>query len=126
VDDHRELMQVMGDLRRAADAGDDLGGLLDRLSALLARHTEREESGLFHVLHQVDIPEQYVGLFRHDHAHFDDLVRAAREDPAAAGALLDALDAHMAREEDDMFPAARQLLGPADWDAVEAAVAGLA
>jgi hypothetical protein len=31
----------------------------------------------------------------------------------------------MAREENDMFPAAEQLLGPADWTAVEAAVAGL-
>ena len=29
----------------------------------------------------------------------------------------------MVREENDMFPAAEQLLGPADWDTIEAAVA---
>jgi Hemerythrin HHE cation binding domain len=126
VDDHRELMGVMAELRRAAaDPDADLGGPLDRLEEALARHTVREESGLFHVLRQVDVPEQYVGLFRHDHQQVVGLLAAAREDRAQVPPLLEALDAHFAREEDDMFPAAVQLLGPADWDTVEASVAGL-
>jgi hypothetical protein len=31
----------------------------------------------------------------------------------------------MQREENDMFPAAEQLLGPDDWTAIDAAVDGL-
>lgn len=126
VDDHRELMGAMAEVRRAAqDPAADLGGPLDHLDAVLARHTVREESGLFHVLRQVDVPEQYVGLFRHDHEHFGGLIEAARGDRTRVAPLLDSLDAHLAREEDDMFPAAVQLLGPADWDAVADAVSGL-
>jgi iron-sulfur cluster repair protein YtfE (RIC family) len=126
VDDHRELMAAMAELRRAAqDPAGELGVPLDRLEAVLAQHTVREEQGLFGVLRRVDIPDAYVGLFQHDHTHFADLIASARTDRSAVDPLLAALDAHMAREEDDMFPAAVQLLGPADWDAVADAVSGL-
>jgi PPOX class probable F420-dependent enzyme len=36
--------------------------------------------------------------------------------------LVKIFDAHMQREENDMFPAAEQLLGPDDWSAIDAAV----
>ena len=103
----------------------ELDGLLDQLETALAHHTEREEAGLFHTLHEVEVPPEYMGLFEHDHGHLVDLIESARRDRHSVDDLLKSLEAHMVREETDMFPAAEQLLGPADWDAVDAAVAPL-
>jgi hemerythrin-like domain-containing protein len=126
IDEHRDLMTHLAALRRAmGDPDADLRGLLDQLERTLAHHTEREESGLFNVLRRIDIPAQYVGLFEHDHGHVVDLIHASQRDRHVVDALLDSLEAHMAREENDMFPAAEQLFGPADWEAVEAAVSDL-
>jgi hemerythrin-like domain-containing protein len=126
IDEHRELMTMMATLRRTLDEPDaDVSALLDEMGAALAHHTEREESGLFHTLRAIDVGPEYVGLFEHDHGYLVDLLDAARRDRAAVHGLLDGLEAHMSREEADMFPAAEQLLGPADWDAVDAAVAHL-
>jgi hemerythrin-like domain-containing protein len=126
IDEHRELMTIMAALRRGLDdPGVDLLGLLNQLETAMDHHTDREEFGLFNVLRHVEVPAQYVGLFEHDHSHLVDLIQAARSDQQRVAELLDSLEAHMAREENDMFPAAEQLLGPADWVAVEAAVADL-
>ena len=126
IDEHRELMTVMATLRRALGQPDsEVDGLLDQLDMALAHHTEREETGLFHTLHEVEVPPEYMGLFEHDHGHLVDLLNSARRDRHRMDELLMSLEAHMVREETDMFPAAEQLLGPADWDAVDAAVAHL-
>jgi hemerythrin-like domain-containing protein len=126
IDEHRDLMAIMAALRLAmGDPAPDVNGLLDQLETALAHHTKREEFGMFHVLEQVEVPPQYIGLFEHDHAHLVDLIHSARRDPNSVDGLLNSLEAHMAREENDMFPAAEQLLGPADWEAVDAAVADL-
>jgi hemerythrin-like domain-containing protein len=126
IDEHRDLITIMAALRRATDDADaDLRPLLDELETALAHHTDREESGLFNVLRQIDVPAQYMGLFEHDHSHLVDLIHSSQRDRGSVDALLDSLEAHMAREENDMFPAAEQLLGPADWEAVEAAVVDL-
>jgi Hemerythrin HHE cation binding domain len=116
VDEHRDLMTIMGKLRHA---------VLDQLEKALAHHTEREETGLFHVLQDVEVGPEYMGLFEHDHGHLVDLIESARRDRHAVDDLIKSFEAHMLREENDMFPAAEQLLGPADWDAVDAAVAHL-
>jgi hemerythrin-like domain-containing protein len=126
IDEHRDLMTIMGALRRTMnDPSPDEGKLLDQLETALAAHTRREEAGLFQVLGQLQVPPQYIGRFDHDHTHLVDLIHAVRSDRSGIEVLLNSLDAHIAREEDDMFPAAEQLLGPADWDAVQAAVARL-
>lgn len=126
IDEHRELMTVMATLRRALGQPDsEVDGLLDQLERALAHHTEREEAGLFHTLREVEVPPDYMGLFEHDHGHLIDLLNSARRDRHSVGELLMSLEVHMVREENDMFPAAEQLLGPADWDAVDAAVAHL-
>jgi hemerythrin-like domain-containing protein len=126
IDEHRDLMTIMAALRRAiGDPEADLRGLLDQLETALAHHTDREESGLFNVLRHVDVPPQYMGLFEHDHSHLVDLIHSSRRDRHNVEALLTSLEAHMAREENDMFPAAEQLLGPVDWETVETAVADL-
>ncbi len=124
VDEHRELMAIMAPLRRATDDA-EVDRLLEQMKAELAHHTEREETGLFHTLRSIDVGPEYMGLFEHDHGYLEELIESARADHQRVGELLDALDAHMAREESDMFPAAEQLLGPADWEAVSAAVAQL-
>ena len=124
IDEHRELMSIMATLRHAADQPDsEIDGLLDELTTALAHHTEREEVGLFHTLRDVEVPPEYVGLFEHDHGHLVDLIESAQRDREVVDDLLKSLEAHMVREEHDMFPAAEQLLGPADWDAIDVAVA---
>ena len=40
--------------------------------------------------------------------------------------MLDEVSQHILDEETDMYPAARQVLAPSDWDAVDRAVAELA
>jgi hemerythrin-like domain-containing protein len=126
IDEHRQLLTMLGDLSRAVDEPDsDLNGLLDRLEQALAHHTEREETGLFRVLGVVQVGSEYLGLFEHDHGHLVDLIATARHDRRAVERLVTSFEAHMVREENDMFPAAEQLLGPGDWDVVETAVAHL-
>ena len=126
IEEHRQLTTILGTLRRAVDGpGSDLDRLFDQLEQTLAHHTEREETGLFRVLGEVEVTTEYLGLFEHDHGHLVDLIAAARRDPHRVEDLVTSFEAHMAREEDDMFPAAEQLLGPADWDNVEVAIAHL-
>ena len=126
IDEHRELITLMGTLRRAvSEPGSNVDELLDQLEVALAHHTDREEAGLFHTLHGVEVGPEYIGLFEHDHGHFVDLlsrptVTGTTWKPSSQG-----LEAHMDREENDMFPAAEQILGPAEWDAIDAAVANL-
>ena len=126
IDERRELMTIVATLRRAMGEPDsEVDGLLDQLEVALAAHTEREEAGLFHTLRDVEVPPEYMGLFEHDHGHLIELIESARRDRRSVDDLVKSLEAHMVREETDMFPAAEQLLGPADWDAVDAAVAHL-
>ena len=126
IDEHRDLMTIMVKLRRAVSEPDsNVDGMLDQLETALAHHTEREETGLFHTLREVEVGPEYMGLFEHDHGHLVDLIESARRDRHTVDDLIKSFEAHMLREENDMFPAAEQLLGPADWDAVDAAVAHL-
>ena len=126
MDEHRDLITIMATLRRAiGQPASEFDGLLDQLESALAHHTEREETGLFHMLHEVEVGPEYMGLFEHDHGHLVDLIGSARRDRSTVDDLVRSLEAHMAREENDMVPAAEQLLGPADWDAIDAAVADL-
>lgn len=126
IDEHRDLITIMGRLRRAAAQPDtDVGVVLDELELALAHHTEREELGLLHTLGEVEVGPEYLGLFEHDHGHLIGLIATARTDRHTVDDLTKSLEAHMLREENDMFPAAEQLLGPADWDAIDAAIAHL-
>ena len=126
IDEYRELLSIGASLRRASgQPNSEIDGLLDQLKMRLAHHTEREEAGLFQTLREVEVPPEYMGLFEHDHGHLVELIESAKRDRHGVDELLRSLEAHMVREETDMFPAAEQLLGPADWDTIEAAVAHL-
>jgi hypothetical protein len=124
LEEHRQLITTLGALRRVAeDAGADMLALLDKLERQLADHTEREEVGLFHTLGEVEVGPEYLGLFEHDHDHLIGLIASVRADRQHVGDLITTFEGHMAREEADMFPAAEQLLGPDEWNAIDAAVA---
>jgi hemerythrin-like domain-containing protein len=125
IDEHRDLMGIMGQMKRAGSQADTVDGLLDQLETALAHHTEREETGLFRTLRSVQVGVEYLGLFEHDHGHLVELIESARQQRATVDDLIRHFEAHMDREENDMFPAAEQLLSPVDWDAIEAAVADL-
>jgi hemerythrin-like domain-containing protein len=123
-DEHEEILGVLHSLTTAlgdphADRPSDL---LDQLHDLLHDHTIREESGVFTELRNADVDEQYVSRFQADHDAVHVLLGAGDDDwrPTVA-ALVHLLEEHIEREETDLFPAAHQLLTPAQWDDVSTA-----
>jgi len=126
-DDHERILHVVAALRTGVDCEPPghLDDRLDDLVRLLAPHTAREEIGIFQRLQAAHIADGYVARFEHDHRVIDALIDAARTDHRVIGRLLDEIVHHITDEEADMYPAARQVLAPADWDAVDLAVAEL-
>ena len=117
--EHDELRALTAEVRRTTG---DVPAVVRRLADLLVAHADREERGVFSALERAGVARGYVAGFECDHAALHTLLRAAiRGDAAAAAALADLLDDHILREESDLFPAARQLLAPEDWDLVDAA-----
>jgi len=122
--DHEVLLDGLARLRRAVAADDAAAGhtLVHRLGEVLDRHTRREERGVFQELAAADVDPSYVASFAAEHDAVDVLVHRAGATGwrDAALRLAVALEAHIAREESDLFPAAHQLLLPSQWDAVDA------
>ncbi len=127
MDEHLRLLDLAGDLRRALVAGDTVHGAAVRaqLVELLARHTRREEAGLFTALRaQGDYVEQ-VDELEGEHDTLD--AAAASLDLGDAGAL-DALDRlvadlgeHIDKEDLGIFPVAVVTLGASGWELVDRA-----
>jgi hemerythrin-like domain-containing protein len=118
--DHERLLSMTAALRRSLAVGvpierRDLGELAD----LLLPHAEREEIGVFAALRDGGVETEYVGRYEDDHRRIDDLLAGAARLPSAAGPLIELVEDHILREETDLFPAARQLLAPERWDAVD-------
>ena len=115
--DHARIQGLSTAIRH--DMGVDTA--LATLAELLAAHSATEEAGLYPELAAAGIATDDLYA---DHAAVDALVAAARAGDAAAlteleGALA-RLDAHIQREEYDLFPAAHQLLSDAAWDRIDA------
>ncbi len=127
-DAHERIREVIGALRRGVgrESSDDVDCRLDELGRLLAPHTSREEVGIFARLRAAEVAEGYVARFEDDHREIDRQIIAARADHRSIGRMLDKVAQHILDEETDMYPAARQVLAPSDWEAVERAVAELA
>lgn len=93
------------------------------LVAALAPHTDREEHGLFVELDAAGATE-HADQLRTEHAQLDAVFRRVAHGDRAAWAQLDsalrALHRHILREEQDVFPAADQLLDDAAWNRVNA------
>lgn len=126
ADQHEQILAVAEALRAAHSLSTErVAALLHDLADLLVPHTTREEIGLFSQLRAVVSPE-YLDRFIDDHRRIDELLAASAHDHGHIGDLIDLLDEHTRDEETDMHPAARQLLGPEQWAAVDRAVATLA
>lgn len=126
--EHQEALLVLGRLegaalalRRGGDAAPYLAATLEAhafLAGAVRAHNDNEERALFPLLGD-DAP---TAIFIEEHQQLRglevELARAARQGDAAATAavaleLVELLRAHIAREDDVLFPMARERLGPA-------------
>ena len=129
-DDHERLLELLHGLRSISTGSDASGAAahIAALHAVLEGHTAREERGVFAQLRDVVLDAEYVAMFEHDHEAVHRLLVECASDewqrPAAE--LVDALHDHILREETDLFPAAHQMLAPAQWSAVDTAVSEIA
>lgn len=118
--DHGALLSMTAALRLALAADHPVHGRpLEELRDLLVAHTEREELGLFAALRTAGVGPDYVDWFEDDHHRIEELLTSAAEERNAVRPLIELVEDHILREETDMFPAARQLLDPDDWDAID-------
>ena len=118
--DHERLLSMTAALRRSLAAGLPVDAhQLGELAGLLLPHAEREEVGVFAALRDVGVEPDYVGRFEDDHRQIDEMLASAARVPSAVGPLIELVEDHILREETDLFPAARQLLAPDQWDAVD-------
>ncbi|MGD9997529.1 MAG: hemerythrin domain-containing protein [Ilumatobacteraceae bacterium] len=126
-DDHETFGHMLDQLMRAVETDDRhaAAAVAAELHPLLDGHAAREERGVFTQLRHAHVSDGYVARFERDHqavhALLDD--RDERGWHERARELIHVLGDHIAREESDLFPAAHQLLTPAQWDAVDAASA---
>lgn len=125
--DHDRLAALLTRLEQAvaaADAG-DAAAVAASLHRILEPHAAREEDGVFFELTR-EVGPDYVARFEADHELIHRLVaEASGRGPApawraAAVELVATLRDHILREETDLFPAAHQLLSPAQWEAIRA------
>lgn len=129
--EHERLVELIVETRAAHRDGDLAwtAHLAGRIGQLLGPHIAVEEAGLLPAL-EGEFPEQIAAL-RREHrnlaAVFDAVGDAPSWDGAWAARLLTALDLlqwHILKEQDGVFPAALAALHAADWDALDAALAG--
>lgn len=121
--EHETLLELLSELQRQVIAHDQAAAkpLLERLHNALTPHAVREEHGVFAELEHAGIDHTYIDVFQEDHNRIHALLADANAtdwEPAARD-LVQTLRDHIAREESDLFPAAHQLLEPAQWDAVD-------
>jgi hemerythrin-like domain-containing protein len=127
MDEHMELLEITGDLRRALLDHDAVRAVTkrDALVNLLSRHTGREEAGVFAALKaQGDYLDEVVAL-EGEHVSLDEAVAALDLESSAAVVLLDRLAGelsdHIDKENLGIFPVAVVTLGATGWDIVERA-----
>ncbi|MGZ4614691.1 MAG: hemerythrin domain-containing protein [Actinomycetes bacterium] len=126
--EHDLVVNLAGEARRAMDAG-DLDTAADRartIAATLVPHTAVEEGALFPALAD-EYGDHVTGLIAEHRLIEGVLAEAATatpSDPSWPARLEHALwvlREHILKEQDGVFPAALAVLGPAQWDAVDAA-----
>ena len=123
--EHEVMLTLLADLERAVGAADaaTATSVTARLDDLLAPHATKEERGVFAELRRSEVDDGYLGRFEDEHRVIQALSAGRADQPweASARALVQQLRDHIFREETDLFPAAHQVLAPAQWDAVDAA-----
>jgi len=127
MDEHMELLEIAGDLRRALLAHDDVQAATkrDRLVELLADHTGREEAGVFTALKEQGDYVDEVDTLEGEHVSLDQAFAALDLGTPAAVDLLDRavadLSDHVDKENLGIFPVAVVTLGATGWEIVERA-----
>jgi hemerythrin-like domain-containing protein len=122
-DEHDAIVDALGDLRRAAEAGDTttVRRRAGRLAELLDPHTEAEETGLFRELDADGEFTEHLQALTDDHADLDRrLVAIVDGDLAGVADFVVRLRRHIDREENGLFPAAVIALDGAAWDRLSA------
>ncbi|HET9090958.1 MAG TPA: hemerythrin domain-containing protein [Acidimicrobiales bacterium] len=114
-DDHELLMDLVARIRR--EIGRDRAGTASALSELQSRlrlHLEREEEGIFVQLAAEPGFDAYLADLEGDHRSAREglLSLEARSELSEAEVVggLEELEAHITREEQDLFPACRMVL----------------
>jgi hemerythrin-like domain-containing protein len=124
--EHELVVNLIGDVRAAADAGDTLAvaGVARQIAAVLGPHTAVEEQGLFPAL-AGDFGAQ-IAVLEAEHRHIEAVLGEAAAgvpaDPAWPGRLLAVLHLlrdHILKEQDGVFPAALATLHTDEWEAAE-------
>jgi hemerythrin-like domain-containing protein len=127
MDEHLRLLEIVGDLRRALAAGDRAEAATRRaeLVDLLARHTAREEAGVFTALRLQGEYVDEIDVLEGEHSSLDAAVAAIDLDAADAVTELDRFVAdltdHIDKENLGIFPVAVVTLGATGWEVVERA-----
>lgn len=125
--EHDMVVAMIGDVRSAHADGDvsRMAGVARRIAAVLGRHTEVEEHGLFPLL--ADEFPDHVATLEAEHRRIETVLDAASmetpTDPGWPRQLIETLDLlrdHILKEQDGVFPAALTTLSGADWDSVDA------
>ncbi|WP_282205015.1 hemerythrin domain-containing protein [Kitasatospora fiedleri] len=127
IREHEAATDLTGEIARLLESDDPIsaGALLAPLAAELAAHWRGEEDGLFRVMRADPEFTAYIDALETEHRALADLLAItdlAR--PADRSALLTAfaeLHAHIAKEEDGLFPASLIALTAADWNTSMAA-----
>ena len=124
-DEHDRLLDLAYRLRRHAEAGtrDAVLDLLDgEFVALLQRHTDKEERGVFAELRAIGDADDRLDALVGEHRDLELLVARVRRGgadwPATVVQLATELSGHVVDEEVDLFPYAMYELDDARWDAV--------
>ena len=120
---HEEVINKLGELRRAFKFGDvnKCQMRAQELALLLAIHNKLEEEGLFAAL----IPDEDFGesleKLRLEHGEIDGLVvRIMSGNVALSGELEVLLRNNISNEENGLFPAAAVSLDGSTWDKIQA------
>ena len=127
MDEHTALVNHAHHVRQALGAGSHSVALsrLTSLVALLGRHVQREEAGVFRAMRATGEFVDEIDALEGEHRGF--AVAVAALDPgstAFAGQvmrLLDDLDVHVEREDLGIFPVSVVTLGAAGWAIVDKA-----
>lgn len=127
MDEHYELLELAGDVRRDLVAGDRTAAatVLKELGRHLERHVRREERGVFAALKAQGDFADAVNELEQEHTSFDSQLASldvsADDFAARANHLLTALSDHIDKENLGIFPVAVVTLSATGWEIVTAA-----
>jgi iron-sulfur cluster repair protein YtfE (RIC family) len=127
VAEHERVVNLGGEAVRALDHGDPalaqrrVGEMAEELSS----HWRGEENGLFAVMRREELYAEHIGPLVQEHRELAALLASCDlSDPVDQDRLrraVDELHAHIAKEEDGIFPASLTALDGSEWDAAMAA-----